>query len=139
MEKGQLPAAPLLLRAVRDTRPESGPITLLKARGTVDASNATEFSEALAEHLRRSDRAGEHLILDMTEVYLASAVAVRSLDRATGGLALSGRCLPIVQPRPHVREALRLAGLPGVRVHATTASALDSLPAGEPARPGGPR
>ncbi|KUN89497.1 hypothetical protein AQJ66_04875 [Streptomyces bungoensis] len=137
MEQGQLSSArvrpagpaPLHLRAVRERRPGGGGITVLKARGTVDASNAAEFSESLAGHLAEADRAGEAAVLDMAELYLASAVAVRSLDRATGGLALAGRCLPIVQPRPHVREALRLAGLPGVRAHATLASAVHSLEA----------
>ncbi|MFG3201071.1 STAS domain-containing protein [Streptomyces sp. NPDC048192] len=137
MEKGQLSRprarpggpAPLLLQTVHEHRPETGAVSVLKARGTVDASNAVEFSEALAEHIAQADRADEHAVLDMTEVYLACAAAVRSVDRATGVLAFSGRALPVVQPRPHVREALRAAGLPGVRVHATMASALSSLEA----------
>jgi anti-anti-sigma regulatory factor len=137
MEKGQLSRprarpggpAPLLLQTVHEHRPETGAVSVLKARGTVDASNAVEFSEALAEHIAQADRADEHAVLDMTEVYLACAAAVRSVDRATGVLAFSGRALPVVQPRPHVREALRAAGLPGVRVHATMASALGSLEA----------
>jgi anti-anti-sigma regulatory factor len=137
MEKGQLSRprarpggpAPLLLQTVPEHRPETGAVSVLKARGTVDASNAVEFSEALAEHIAQADRADEHAVLDMTEVYLACAAAVRSVDRATGVLAFSGRALPVVQPRPHVREALRAAGLPGVRVHATMASALSSLEA----------
>ncbi|WP_234384604.1 hypothetical protein [Streptomyces sp. MMG1121] len=123
-------SAPLLLQTVHERRPEVGGISVLKARGTVDASNATEFSEVLAEHIARADRAGEHALLDMTEMYLACAAAVRSLDRATGVLAFSGRALPVVQPRPHARDALRTAGLPGIRVHATTASALNALEAG---------
>ncbi|WP_330341668.1 STAS domain-containing protein [Streptomyces sp. NBC_00557] len=137
MEKGQLSRprarpggpAPLLMQTVHEHRPETGTVSVLKARGTVDASNAVEFSEALAEHIAQADRAAEHAVLDMTEVYLACAAAVRSVDRATGVLAFSGRALPVVQPRPHVREALRAAGLPGVRVHATMASALSSLEA----------
>ncbi|MEU7299459.1 STAS domain-containing protein [Streptomyces sp. NPDC007206] len=137
MEKGQLSRprarpggpAPLLLQTVHEHRPETGAVSILKARGTVDASNAVEFSEALAEHIAQADRADEHAVLDMTEVYLACAAAVRSVDRATGVLAFSGRALPVVQPRPHVREALRAAGLPGVRVHATIASALSALEA----------
>jgi hypothetical protein len=137
MEKGQLSRprarpggpAPLLLQTVHEHRPDTGAVSVLKARGTVDASNAVEFSEALAEHIAQADRADEHAVLDMTEVYLACAAAVRSVDRATGVLAFSGRALPVVQPRPHVREALRAAGLPGVRVHATMASALSSLEA----------
>ncbi|MEV6114543.1 STAS domain-containing protein [Streptomyces sp. NPDC052109] len=127
---------PLLLQTVPEHRPEAGAVSVLKARGTVDASNALEFSEALAQHIARADQLGEHPVLDMTEVYLACAAAVRSVDRATGILAFSGRALPVVQPRPHVREALRAAGLPGVRVHATMASALSSL---EPRRPVSPR
>ncbi|MCC5477968.1 STAS domain-containing protein [Streptomyces barringtoniae] len=147
MEKGQLSRArirpggpaPLLLHTAHEHRPEAGAVSVLKARGTVDAGNAVEFSETLAEHIARADRAGEHPVLDMTEVYLACAAAVRAVDRATGALAFSGRALPVVQPRPHVREALRAAGLPGVRVHATMASALDSLVARRRAgpRPGG--
>ena len=138
MENGQLSrprTAALSLKAVRERRPEVGLVSVLKARGTVDASNAPEFSAALAEHVERADINGEHAVLDMTEVYLASAVAVRSLDRATGSLAFSGRSLPVVQPRPHVREMLRLAGLQGVRVHATMASALNALEDRRPARP----
>ncbi|MEV5875330.1 STAS domain-containing protein [Streptomyces sp. NPDC052101] len=136
MENGQLsrararpghPAPLLLTQTVHEHRPETGALSVLKARGTVDASNAMAFSEAVAEHIARADRAGEHPVLDLTEVYLACAAAVRSMDRATGVLAFSGRVLPVVQPRPHVREALRAAGLPGVRVHATMASALNSL------------
>ncbi|MQY37536.1 hypothetical protein SRB17_55400 [Streptomyces sp. RB17] len=144
MEKGQLSrarvrpggTAPLLLQTVHEHRPEAGAVSVLKARGTVDAGNATEFSETLAEHIAQAERAGEHPVLDMTEVYLACAAAVRAVDRATGALAFSGRALPVVQPRPHVREALRAAGLPGVRVHATLASALNSL---EARRRAGPR
>ncbi|MEU9479427.1 STAS domain-containing protein [Streptomyces sp. NPDC048191] len=127
---------PLLLQIVREHRPEAGAVSVLKARGTVDGSNALEFSEALAEHIAGAEGAGEHPVLDMTEVYLACAAAVRSVDRATGALAFSGRALPVVQPRPHVREALRAAGLPGVRVYATMASALVSL---EPRRRVSPR
>ncbi|WBO68088.1 anti-sigma factor antagonist [Streptomyces camelliae] len=121
--------APLLLQTVHERRPEVGVISVLKARGTVDASNAMEFSEVLAEHIAHADKAGEHPLLDLTEMYLACAAAVRSLDRATGVLAFSGRALPVVQPRPHARDALRTAGLPGVRVHATMASALNALEA----------
>ncbi|MGW2649845.1 STAS domain-containing protein [Streptomyces sp. NPDC001393] len=147
MEKGQLSRArgrpggpaPLLLQTVHEHRSEAGAVSVLKARGTVDATNATEFSETLAEHIAQADRAGEHAVLDMTEVYLACAAAVRAVDRATGVLAFSGRALPVVQPRPHVREALRAAALPGVRVHATMASALSTLEAPRRAdpRPGG--
>jgi anti-anti-sigma regulatory factor len=124
---------------VHEHRPEVGGISVLKARGTVDACNALEFCKALAEHIAHADQAAEHPLLDLTEVYLACAAAVRSLDRATGVLACSGRALPVVQPRPHVREALRTAGLPGVRVHATMASALDALASssGGPDEPGG--
>ncbi|MFF3912231.1 STAS domain-containing protein [Streptomyces sp. NPDC001852] len=147
MEKGQLSRArgrpggpaPLLLQTVHEHRSEAGAVCVLKARGTVDATNAMEFSETLAEHIAQADRAGEHAVLDMTDVYLACAAAVRAVDRATGVLAFSGRALPVVQPRPHVREALRGAGLPGVRVHATMASALSTLEARRRAdpRPGG--
>ncbi|WEO99143.1 STAS domain-containing protein [Streptomyces sp. FXJ1.172] len=122
-------SVPLLLQTVHERRPEAGGISVLKARGTVDAANAMEFSEVLAAHIAHADQAGEHPVLDMTEMYLACAAAVRSLDRATGSLAFSGRALPVVQPRPHVREALRATGLPGVRVHATMASALTALEA----------
>ncbi|MFF7356361.1 MULTISPECIES: hypothetical protein [Streptomyces] len=135
MDDGQRPRArirpygpaPLLLQTVHEHRPEAGAVSLLRARGTVDASNAGEFSEALAEHITQADKAGEHPVLDMTELYLACAAAVRAVDRATGVLAFSGRALPVVQPRPHVREALRAAGLPGVRAHATMTAALTSL------------
>ncbi|MGV4982913.1 STAS domain-containing protein [Streptomyces sp. NPDC001709] len=147
MENGQLSRArvhpgiptPLLLQTVHEQRPEAGAVSVLKARGTVDASNALEFSETLAEHIAQADRADEHPVLDMTEVYLACPAAVRAVDRATGTLAFSGRALPVVQPRPHVREALRAARLPGVRVYATMASALNSLEARRRAgpRPGG--
>ncbi|MEU6773076.1 STAS domain-containing protein [Streptomyces sp. NPDC046759] len=148
MENGQLSRhrvrpggpPPLLLQTVHEHRPEAGAVSVLKARGTVDASNAVEFSEALAAHIAQADKAGEDPVLDMTEVYLACPAAVRSVDRATGALAFSGRALPVVQPRPHVRDALRAAGLPGVRVHATMTSALNSLEARRRAgpRPGGP-
>lgn len=147
MEKGQQSRArlrpgspaPLLLQTLHEHRPDAGTVSVLKARGTVDATNAMEFSETLAEHIAQAERAEEHAVLDMTEVYLACAAAVRAVDRATGVLAFSGRTLPVVQPRPHVREALRAAGLPGVRVHATMASALNSLQARRRAgpRPGG--
>ncbi|WP_369387393.1 anti-sigma factor antagonist [Streptomyces sp. CG1] len=150
MENGQLsrararPIRPTLLltQTVHAHRPETGAVSVLKARGTVDASNATEFSEAVAEHIAQADRAGELPVLDMTEAYLACAAAVRAVDRATGVLAFSGRVLPVVQPRPHVREALRTAGLPDVRVYATMASALaalNSLHAPEARRRPGPR
>ncbi|MEV6836543.1 STAS domain-containing protein [Streptomyces sp. NPDC051133] len=131
-------AAPLLLQTVHEHRPEVGTVRVLKARGTVDVSNALEFSEALAEHIAQAGRDGEHPVLDMTEVYLACAAAVRSLDRATGVLAFSGRALPVVQPRPHVREALMTAGLPGVRVHASLASALHALETSPAAHPESP-
>ncbi|OLZ73705.1 hypothetical protein AV521_05610 [Streptomyces sp. IMTB 2501] len=108
-------------------RPETGAVSVLKARGTVDASNAIAFSEAVAEHIAHADRAGELPVLDMTEAYLACAAAVRAVDRATAVLAFSGRVLPVVQPRPHVRETLRTAGLPGIRVYATMASVLAAL------------
>ena len=129
MENGQLSRArvrpggpaPLLLQTVHEHRPENGDISVLKARGTVDAANAGDFSTALTRHIAQADEAGEHPLLDLTEVYLARADAVRALDRATGFLAFSGRALPVVEPRPHVRESLRTAGLPGVRVHATMA------------------
>ncbi|WP_432030104.1 STAS domain-containing protein [Streptomyces sp. 1222.5] len=143
MENGQLSHArvrpggpsPLLLRTVHEHRPEAGDVSVLKARGTVDASNAADFSAALAGHIGHADDTGEHPVLDLTEVYLACSDAMRALERATAFLAVSGRVLPVVEPRPHVREALRTAGLPGVRVHATMASALNTpepRPAQEP-------
>ncbi|MFF5533808.1 STAS domain-containing protein [Streptomyces cinerochromogenes] len=121
--------APLLLQTVHEHRTGLGGISVLKARGTVDAANAGRFAEALAEHLLHAGQAGEHPLLDLSEVYLACADAVRSLERATGLLAGSGRALPVVQPRPHVREALARAGLPGIRLHASLPAALDALAA----------
>ncbi|MEU8967782.1 anti-sigma factor antagonist [Streptomyces monashensis] len=126
-------SAPLFVQTAHERRPEAGGISILRARGTVDVSNAVKFSEALAGHIAHADRAAEHPLLDMTEIYLACPAAVRSLDRATGALAFSGRALPVVQPRPHARDALRTAGLPGIRVHATMASALEALEALEAA------
>ncbi|MCZ0204562.1 anti-sigma factor antagonist, partial [Streptomyces sp. UMAF16] len=38
-----------------------------------------------------------------------------------------GRALHVVQPRPHVRETLAAAGLPGLRTHATLTTALSAL------------
>ncbi|AOR36168.1 hypothetical protein BFF78_38515 [Streptomyces fodineus] len=93
------------------------------ARGTVDAPHAPELPKALAEHIAQADRAAEHPVPDMTEVHLARAAAVRPVDRATGAVVFAGRALPVVQPRPQVREALRAAGRP---VHAATESALNS-------------
>ncbi|MFI9247377.1 STAS domain-containing protein [Streptomyces sp. NPDC053086] len=131
--------APLSLRTVREHRAGLGGISVLKARGTVDACNAGRFAEALAEHLVETGGAGDHPLLDLTEVYLACPAA-DLLDRGTGDLARSGRALSVVQPRPHVREDLTAAGLPGVRVHACLDSALLALAAGGPAcaEPGGP-
>ncbi|MEU0257048.1 STAS domain-containing protein [Streptomyces sp. NPDC006184] len=126
--------APLLLQTVHEHRAGLGAISVLKARGTVDDSNARQFAEALAEHVGHAGQAAEHPLLDLTEVYFACAAAMRSLDRATGPLARAGRALAVVQPRPHVREALTNAGLPGVRVHATLASALHTLHALHPAQ-----
>ncbi|WP_051430153.1 hypothetical protein, partial [Streptomyces roseochromogenus] len=132
MENGQLsrtrgrPGRPPLLctQTVHAHRLETGAVSIPKARGTVDASSIMEFSEAVAEHIAHADRAGELLVLGMTEARLACAAAARAVGRATGILAFSGRVLPVVQPRPHVREALRTAGVPGVRAYATMASAL---------------
>lgn len=56
----------------------------------------------------------------MTDLYVASASAVHALDRVTRGPAAKGRVLLVVQPRPHVREALRRSGLPGIGLYATT-------------------
>ncbi|MES9523588.1 STAS domain-containing protein [Streptomyces capoamus] len=126
--------APLLLQTVHEHRTGLGGISVLKARGTVDAANARRFSEALAEHVADAGRAGEHPLVDLSEVYLACADALRSLDAAAGPLARAGRALPVVQPRPHVREAL--AALPGIRAHASLACALDAL--GGPDAPAGP-
>ncbi|MEU6666832.1 STAS domain-containing protein [Streptomyces sp. NPDC046727] len=132
--------APLLLTTAREQRVGLGGISVLKARGTVDAGNAGRFSEALGEHVADAGRAGDHPVLDLTEVYLACAAAVHALDLATGGLARCGRALSVVQPRPHVRETLTAAGLPGVRVYGTLASALHALAGHGPARAesGGP-
>ncbi|MER5542180.1 anti-sigma factor antagonist [Streptomyces sp. NPDC002589] len=135
MEHGQLtrvrarPGRPTLLltQTVHAHRPETGAVSVLKARGTVDASHAMEFCEAVTEHIARADRAGELPVLDMTEAYVACAAAVRAVDRVTRVLAFSGRVLPVVQPRPQLRDALCTAGLPGVRVYATMAAALISL------------
>ncbi|WP_236053848.1 MULTISPECIES: STAS domain-containing protein [Streptomyces] len=131
--------APLLLRTVHEHRAGLGGISVLTARGTVDASNAGRFAEALAEHLADAGRTGDHPLLDLTEVYLACPAA-DLLGRATGDLARSGRALTVVQPRPHVREPLTAAGLPGLRVHASLDSALRALADRGPTRahPGGP-
>ncbi|MGW2488235.1 STAS domain-containing protein [Streptomyces sp. NPDC001606] len=145
MEDGRQPRArprpggpaPLLLETVPEHRPETGAVSVLKARGTVDAANAQDFARALAEHIEDADRTGAHPLLNLTEAYLACPAAVRALDRATAVLAFSGRALAVVQPRPHVREALRAAGLPGVRVHATPAAALDALEVRGPVAPAG--
>lgn len=124
METGQPPPA-----RVREHRAELGGISVLTARGTVDTHNAGRFGEALAEHLAHSGRTGEHPLLDLTEAYLACADAVRALDGATAALAGSGRVLHVVQPRPHLRETLTAAALPGIRVHATPEAALHALAA----------
>lgn len=121
------PPAPLMMKASPLDGESLGQVTFLHVRGTLDASNADDFSHALASHLARAEATETHAVLDMTDVYLSSAAAVRALDQVTRGLAAAGRPLPIVQPRPHVREALRLAGLPGIRPHATVESALRGL------------
>ncbi|WP_240468509.1 STAS domain-containing protein [Streptomyces dangxiongensis] len=123
---------------MHEHRPGLGAISVLKARGTVDDSNARQFAEALAEHVGHAGQAAEHPLLDLTEVYFACAAAVRCLERATGPLARAGRALAVVQPRPHVREALSNAGLPGVRVHATLVSALHALHAPRQPHPAHP-
>lgn len=76
--------APLLLQTVHEYRAGPGAISVLKARGTVDDSNARQFAEALTEHVGQAGQSGEHPLLDLTEVYFACAAAMRSLDRATG-------------------------------------------------------
>jgi hypothetical protein len=124
--------APPLLRTLRRQRPEAGGISVLRARGTVDESNAAEFCQALAEHIEDAGRTGEHPVLDLTEAYLGCPDGVRCLDRATGALAFSGRAPAVGQPRPHVRDVLRTAGPPGIQVHATLASALHALEARTP-------
>ncbi|MFI2760481.1 STAS domain-containing protein [Streptomyces echinatus] len=131
--------APLLLRTVREHRTGLGGTSVLTARGTVDTSNAGRFTEALAAHLADTGRAGEHPLLDLTEVYLACPAA-DLLAREARDLARSGRALSVVQPRPHVRETLAAAGLPGLRVHASLDLALRALAARgpSPADPGGP-
>jgi anti-anti-sigma regulatory factor len=121
------PPAPLLLKASSLDDQSLGEVTFLTLRGTLDASNAEDFCQALASHLARARATGSHAVLDMAGVFLSSAAAVRALDRVTRGQDGAGRPLLVVQPRPHVREALRLAGLPGVRLHPTVDSALDAL------------
>ncbi|MFE9674110.1 ANTAR domain-containing protein [Streptomyces sp. NPDC006259] len=121
------PPAPLMMKASPLDGESLGQVTFLQVRGTLDASNADDFSHALASHLARAEVTETHAVLDMTDVHLSSAAAVRALDQVTRGLAAAGRPLPIVQPRPHVREALRLAGLPGIRPHPTVESALQGL------------
>ncbi|MFD5268094.1 ANTAR domain-containing protein [Streptomyces sp. NPDC058335] len=123
---GESPA-PLMMKASPLDGESLGQVTFLQVRGTLDASNADDFSHALASHLAHAEVTETHAVLDMTDVHLSSAAAVRALDQVTRGLAAAGRPLPIVQPRPHVREALRLAGLPGIRPHATVEAALEGL------------
>ncbi|WP_237539170.1 STAS domain-containing protein [Streptomyces sp. SID486] len=126
--------APLLLRTAREHRPGLGGVSVLAARGTVDACNAGRFTEALADHLERTGQAGDHAVLDLTEVYIACSAA-DLLHRGTGGgCTRSGRALSVVQPRPHVRETLTAAGLPGVRLHACLDAALLALAARGPVR-----
>ncbi|MEU3416636.1 STAS domain-containing protein [Streptomyces sp. NPDC006658] len=125
--------APLRLRTEREHHAGLGRISVLKARGTVDADNAGRLSAALAGHLADAGRTGDHPLLDLTETYLACAAALAALDRATGALARAGRALHVVQPRPHVRETLAAAGLPGIRTYATLTAALCALETGEPA------
>ncbi|MEU5080635.1 MULTISPECIES: STAS domain-containing protein [Streptomyces] len=129
---------PLLLRTEREHRTGLGAVSVLKARGTVDADNAGRLSAALAAHLADAERAGEHPLLDLTEAHLACAAALRALAAPTGALARAGRALHVVQPRPHVRETLAEAGLPGIRAHADLTTALRALDSGEtpPTEPG---
>ncbi|MEU7560439.1 anti-sigma factor antagonist [Streptomyces eurythermus] len=119
--------APLLLRTESGHRTGLGAVSVLKARGTVDADNAGRLSAALAAHLADAERAGEHPLLDLTEAHLACAAALRTLAGPTGALAGAGRVLHVVQPRPHVRETLAAAGLPGIRTHADLTTALRAL------------
>ncbi|MEV5350946.1 STAS domain-containing protein [Streptomyces achromogenes] len=119
--------APLLLRTEREHRTGLGTVSVLRARGTVDADNAGHLSAALAAHLADAERAGEHPLLDLTESYLACAAALRALAGPAGALARAGRALHVVQPRPHVRETLAAAGLPGLCTHATLTTALSAL------------
>ncbi|MBK3521465.1 anti-sigma factor antagonist [Streptomyces sp. MBT70] len=108
------------MRTERGHRTGLGAVSVLKARGTVDADNAGRLSAALAAHLADAERAGEHPLLDLTEAHLACAAALRALANA-------GRALHVVQPRPHVRETLAAAGLPGIRTHADLTTALRAL------------
>ncbi|MFF4710480.1 anti-sigma factor antagonist [Streptomyces eurythermus] len=123
--------APLLLRTEREHRTGPGAVSVLKARGTVDADNAGHLSAALAAHLADAERTGAHPLLDLTEAHLACAAALTALAGPAGALARAGRALHVVQPRPHVRETLAAADLPGIRAHATLTTALRALEPGE--------
>ncbi|MEW2625846.1 STAS domain-containing protein [Streptomyces sp. NPDC048106] len=128
--------APLLLRTAREPRADGCFLSVLSARGTVDASNAASFSDALAAHVTHAERAGEHPVLDLTEVYLDGAAALHALDRVAGPLARTGRALAVVQPRPHVRETLHTTVPRGLCVHASLAAALHPVEPTGPQHPG---
>ncbi|MFI6656519.1 ANTAR domain-containing protein [Streptomyces sp. NPDC050523] len=127
-------AAPLLgggttRDAALSVRPAAGRVEILCLSGVLDADGAVALTQDLAGHTEKASRAGRHLVLDLTNLGLVSAAAVRVLDTRTRHLGKNP--VVVIATAPHVQALFSPSPPPGLRVYPTLGAALAALtPAG---------
>ncbi|MEU8951808.1 ANTAR domain-containing protein [Streptomyces sp. NPDC048489] len=111
-------------------------VDLMCLSGTLDTIAASALEPVLHEHLDPAERAARRLVLDLTDLRLISAAAVRILDTATRHL--SDQPVLVIASASRVRELFSYAPPTGLRVFPTLAAALGSLPPSHDASPSTP-
>jgi anti-anti-sigma regulatory factor len=107
-------------------QPATDQVAVVCLSGALNADTCTHLAQELDRHLDTAARRGLRLVLDMAGVEVVSAAARRAVQRATDHLVHAP--VLVVAARPSVRTVLEQAHLAGIRLHATFAEALATLP-----------
>ena len=106
-------------------RSAAGLLDVLCLSGVLDTDGATALVQDLPRHADQASRAGQRLVLDLTDLRLVSAAAVRVLATRTHHLAENP--VLVIAAAPHVQALISPAPPLGLRVHATLAAALAAV------------
>ncbi|MGY6019997.1 ANTAR domain-containing protein [Streptomyces spinosirectus] len=106
-------------------RPAAGRVAILCLSGVLDTDGAIALTQDLAGHAEKASRAGQRLVLDLTDLSIVSAAAVRVLDTRTRHLGENP--VVVIATAPHVQALFSPSPPPGLRVYPTLGAALAAL------------
>ncbi|AWK87206.1 STAS domain-containing protein [Azospirillum thermophilum] len=102
-----------------------GSVTVLKAEGRIDSSNAAEFETHLVEAVGSS---ASRVVVDMEPLTYISSAGLRSLLVAAKRARPAGGRIALAAMAPHIREVFDLSGFSSLfEIHGKAEEAVAAL------------